>query len=415
MKHKKWISALAVLLSAVLIIGAFSGCKKNTDTSKKVTIQWWSPNWDEAVSKQLVSEFHAKNPNITVKLVVTDWDTYKSKITTAISANNAPQLSSVLITDVPQFAQKGLAQDLGSYCKEENIDTNDFLQNALNIAKVDGKIYGLPFRYDGSGIYYNVDMLKAAGYDAFPTTWSDLITMCKKLTNNGVYGLGWPLGNQGNAVNRFIQQLYTYGGSILNSDDKQCTLNGSTADKALTNIVDSIKEGYASPDSLEWDNTKLVDAFGTGKIAVYLDGPYDVATLSSSYPKLNFKTAVIPGVEGMGYTDANGWALMMAKNCEYKDQAAKFLAYVEEPANQARLTQTFPASKTAIKESKFSTEDLKPFADQLNNSKADPGYANWAEMEPLIYGYMQKAISGNISVDDALKGMTKDVGSVINE
>ena len=61
-------------------------------------------------------------------------------------------------------------------------------RNALDITSVDGKEYGVPFRYDGSSIYYNIDMLKAAGYDAFPETWDEMVEMSKKLSKDGVYG-----------------------------------------------------------------------------------------------------------------------------------------------------------------------------------------------------------------------------------
>ena len=38
----------------------------------------------------------------------------------------------------------------------------------------DGKIYAVPFTTDTFAMLYNKDLLKAAGYDKFPTTWDDL-------------------------------------------------------------------------------------------------------------------------------------------------------------------------------------------------------------------------------------------------
>jgi len=100
-------------------------------------------------------------------------------------------------------------------------------------------------------------MLKAAGYDSFPTDWDAMVEMSKKLSGDGVYGFAWPLGNQANAATRLVQQLYTYGGDILNEDGTKCTLDSEAAKKALGNIVTSISEGYASPGSAEIDNTKM--------------------------------------------------------------------------------------------------------------------------------------------------------------
>ena len=115
----------------------------------------------------------------------------------------------------------------------------------------------------------------------------------------------------------------------------------------------------------------------------------------------------------MGCTTANGWCVSMAKNSKNKEEAAKFLAYITTPENQARLTDSFPASKTALKFEQFSSEELKPFAEQLNNSKAEPTYANWAEMEPIIYSYIQSAVAGDMTVDEACEAMTDDINAII--
>lgn len=400
---------LAIVMALVLCLTCVSAL---ADT----TIEWWTPNWDEVESREMASEFEAANPGIKVELVITDWDTYKSKITAAISTNNAPELCTVLTTDVVPFAQVGLLQPLNELGAAAGVDFADLLPSAVAIASIDDTVYGIPFRHDGSGIYYNVDLLKAAGYDSFPVTWEEMVEMSKKLTKDGVYAFAWPLGNQANAVTRLVQQVYTYGGDILAEDGVTCILNSEAGKKALTNIVSSIQEGYASPSSAEIDNTKMRDMFGNGNLAFNFTGPFDAATLIAEYPELNFATAVIPGVEGMGCTTANGWTLIMAKNCpdENKEAAAKLLAYLSTPKNQARLTDSFPASYTALEYEQFATDVLKPFAKQLDNSKPEPTYTRWAEMEPVIYEYIQYAVSGSMSIEEACENMAADVTALLS-
>lgn len=411
MKNWKWTAKkaaagvfTAAMLTGLIGIGA---------AAEQTTIEWWTPNWDETESREMAAEFEAENPDIKVEIVVTDWDTYKSKITTAISAKNAPELFTILLTDVASFAKKDLLETLKESGSAAGINFDDILEPALEITSVEDEIYGVPFRYDGSGIYYNVDLLSAAGYEEFPTDWEEMVEMSKALAQDGVYAFAWPLGNQANAATRLVQQLYTYGGDILNEDETKCLLDSDAAKKALNNIVSSIQEGYASPSSAEIDNTKMRDMFGSGQLAFNFTGPFDVDTLKTDYPDLNFKTAVIPGDGGMGCTTANGWCVSMAKNSENKEAAAKFLAYITTPENQARLTDSFPASKTAMEYEQFASEELKPFTEQLNNSKAEPTYENWAEMEPIIYGYIQSAVSGSMTVDEACEAMTADIDALL--
>ena len=400
---------LAILLAMLLCIGCVAAMAETT-------IQWWTPNWDEPESREMAAEFEALNPDIKVELVITDWDTYKSRVTAAISDDNAPELYSVLTTDVVPFAQLGLLEPLNELGAAAGVDFDDLLRPAVAIASIDDTVYGIPFRHDGSGIYYNVDLLKEAGYDSFPTTWADMVEMSKALTKDGVYAFAQPLGNQANAVTRLVQQLYTYGGDVLAEDGVTCTLDSDAAKSALNTIVSSIQEGYASPSSAELDNTKERDLFGSGKLAFNISGPFDIDTLLADYPELNFATAVIPGLDGMACTTANGWTIIMASKAkdENKEAAAKLLAYLTTPENQARLTDSFPASYTALAYEQFATDYLKPFADQLENSKPEPTYTRWAEMEPIIYEYIQYAVSGSMSVDEACESMAADITALLS-
>lgn len=115
MKKATKILSLLLALAMVLSLAACGGKAPEATGSTQAsgsaqpaaaaqtTIEWWTPNWDEAASREFVEEFEAENPDIHVELVITDWDTYKSKITTAISATGAPELVTILLTDVAPF------------------------------------------------------------------------------------------------------------------------------------------------------------------------------------------------------------------------------------------------------------------------------------------------------------------------
>lgn len=105
--------------------------------------------------REMAEEFEKDNPNIKVELVVTDWDTYKDKITTAISAKGAPELFTILLTDVKPFADKGLLEPLTELGTKAGVDFDDILAPALDITSVDGQAYGVPFRYDGSAAIHS--------------------------------------------------------------------------------------------------------------------------------------------------------------------------------------------------------------------------------------------------------------------
>ena len=116
---KRW---MAVALGTTLVVSMAAGCGKGSSSSEEQegvkTIEWWTPNWDEVESKEMAAEFEKEHPDIKVDIVVTDWDTYKSKITTAISTDNAPEICTMLLTDVAPFANKGLLEPMDELGKQ---------------------------------------------------------------------------------------------------------------------------------------------------------------------------------------------------------------------------------------------------------------------------------------------------------
>jgi len=412
---KIFLAFLIVCLAGPLLFAGGNSAQNAPAPGKEPSgsIQWWSPNWDEVASKALVDSFQKEFPNIKVDLVITEWTTYKSKIITAASANNAPEITAVLISDVFPLTQVGLLYPLDDYVKQNNIDLSDYVTGALDASYVNGKLYSLPYRRDSPAMYYNADMLKAAGYDAPSAAWTDFIEMAKKVTKDGVYGIGWQLGDQTNSVTRLLGLLYTFGGAIFNDDQTKCLLDSDAAIKGLHIIVDSYKGGYASPNSIEWNNPKIRDAFGTGKIATFFAVSGEIANIQKSYPAINLKTSMVPGVNGYGVSTYNGWTNVMLKNSVNKDAAAKFICYIARPENQLALSATFPASSKALQAPKFSDPLYATFRQQVQNAKPESNYKGWAEVEPIIFSYMQKAVNGDLSVEDACKKMTADVNAVM--
>ena len=382
-------------------------------TADQVSVQWFVPNWNEDTAREMAAEFMADNPDVYVDLVITSWETYRTMVTTAASGANAPELFTILMTDVRPLANMGLLQPLNELGANAGIDFDDFIPAALNVVTEGGNIFATPYRYDGSGIFYNVDILEAAGFTEFPQTWDEMIEMGRVLSDGNIHAFAWPLGNQAEAVTRLIQQLYTHGGRILNDDETQSMINSDAARTALGNIVYSIQEGIASPGSLEFNNTMMRHMFGSGQLAFNFTGPFDIEVLGEEFPDLNFRTATIPGVGGMGVTTANGWCIAMGANANNHEAAARFLAHIISPNNQVRLTDSFPASASAIQLPQFSTPHLAPFAQQLQNSMIEPTYTRWAEIEPIIFMQIQQAVSGMASVEDSIAAMDRDLNGLL--
>jgi len=388
------------------------------------TIKWWVPNWDEEVAKVLISEFEAENPNIKVEMTITTWDTMEGQIRTALNGENAPDVITDLESRTSAYAEQGLLTNLDPYFEASSIDMDDFVASAIPLNSYNESMYGMPMRHDGPAMIYNKDMFEAAGLDpeAFPTTWDELNEVAKLLTvdtdGDGVidqYGLGWPLGNEGNAVVRFYQLTYNFGGSITNEEGTKCELNSEAGKQALEYIYNNLIVDEVTPKStLEVDNTGLTNLFINKKIAIYSNGAYDLSVIKEGAPDINIGTAPYPGLgEGIGITIVNGFNLYIPENSDNKDAAWKLVEFVGRAENSGRLTTTFPGRKSAFELEKYDDPLLQPFILQMESGKAGPTYAQWPAMQAEIYRQIQQVLLNGKDITTALNDMCTVVDTLL--
>lgn len=398
--------------------------EETTTSESPVTVTWWVPNWDEEIVKQLLTGFESENPNIKVELVITTWDTMQNQIRMGLMGSTPPDLITELESRIPAHAAQGLLANLDeNIASSSDITKEDIVASALDINSYDGSLYGIPFRHDGTGVYYNKTMFKDAGLDpeTFPATWDELMQASTKLTVDtnadgtpDQYATAWPFGNQSNSVTRFVLQLYSRGGDILSPDGKTCTLDTPAAVDAMQSLVSTLTTDVIAPmSSMEIDNTQLRELFVNKKIAWYISGAFDIETIKQEAPDLDLGTAVLPGVDGMGTTTVNGFSVIIPANATNKDAAWKLAEYISRGENMAQLTNTFPARKSALTLEKFSAPLMQPFAKQLDQGKSEPAFSNWAEMETIIYTYMQKVILNSMTSQEAMTNVTKEINALL--
>src|SRR5690606_19316371 len=71
------------------------------------------------------------------------------------------------------------------------------LADATDTTDVAGGRTGLPFGASGNLLLRRTDLLEAAGYDAAPATWQELVEQAAAVTSPPVSGLGLALSNVG--------------------------------------------------------------------------------------------------------------------------------------------------------------------------------------------------------------------------
>ena len=221
--------------------------------------------------------------------------------------------------------------------------------------QVDGSTYMIPVVNFAYPLYVNMDILEEAGVSEVPTTWSEFLDACDKITSNtDASAFAIPLSSEApNGIqNQFMTWLWASGGAML--EDGKPNLEGN---EDLEKVVDFVKEmkdnGYLSDGVEAMKEQDMVNEFENGRLAFMVDAIAHLTLIKKESPDLNFDYAKMPvmdGYEGESGMDVANWGIGIAENCENKEEAWQFVEYLMSPEVNAKLAQlanAFPGNATA--------------------------------------------------------------------
>jgi multiple sugar transport system substrate-binding protein len=267
---------------------------------------------------------------------------------------------------------------------------NDVIINAPVDSPATGskdRIFALPLAGDSLALYYNKDLLNAAGIAEPPAYWDDFQKDIPKLTKQNSQGnivqSGTALGTAKN-VQRYadiLSVLMMQNGTVM-TDGSTTTFNKIPAELAgretppaddavvfYTDFANPAKEVYT------W-NDKLADslqAFAAGKTAFFFGYAYNLPSIRSQAPKLNLGIAKLPQIRDnpeVNYT--NYWVEGVSKKTKNLNWSWDFMQFA---ASAAQAPKYMSAAKKPTVLRKLITGqlediDLSVFASQMLTAKS---------------------------------------------
>ena len=206
----------------------------------------------------------------------TDYQAYRDKIRTMITAGQAPDLFSVDGTfKLDELAASGKLMDFAPYLNGTAWG-DSYAEGALADATVDGSIYCIPFESAVFGLYYNSELLEAAGYTEFPKTYDEMFEMAEALKAQGV--IAFPLMTGENAWTSMLwysQLLLAIGGPDV--------FKNGLDDPAFVEAAEVLKKmfDYTSSDAVGAGAAVVNGHFLNFEAAVYTNGPWFLSRFAS--------------------------------------------------------------------------------------------------------------------------------------
>ncbi len=217
---KRILAATAVTLLAVSATACGSG-DSDSGGKTKVVFSYWGSDSRQKLTEAAIAKFEEKNPTIDVEGDFSDWDSYYEKLATKTAPGDAPDVMSIEIRGLGEYAGRGILADV-----KGKVNTVDLDQGVLKAGQVDGKQYAIPTGVNAFPMIVNEKTLKKYDQkvpDDKTWTWDDYISISQKVTEKSG-GDVW--GTEYNENPAFLQifaaqrgeQFYAYGGKVALSE-----------------------------------------------------------------------------------------------------------------------------------------------------------------------------------------------------
>ena len=189
------------------------------------------------------------------------------KVLQQVSSKTMPDVLMLDNPDVDQIAATGALSPLSNY----GITGDGYIPGIIAAGSYQGKLYGLAPAVNSLGLFYNVNIFKAAHLTP-PTTWAELQADAKTLTKPGQYGFAFSGVNTYEGTWQFMPWMWTNGGNEKNIDTPQTA-------QALQLLTSMVQDGSASKSVVLWTQADVESQFAAGKAAMMENGPWNIALL----------------------------------------------------------------------------------------------------------------------------------------
>jgi len=288
-----------------------------------------------AVLQSLIVEYQTLNPGIEVDIVIASPASRGTRLLTSLASGADLGIFEIEPALMSQWADAGYLLPLDDVIT--NIGVNDFVDGSL--FRQNGITYAVPYAISVYGLWVRKDLFEQAGLP-LPTTYDEVLTAAKILTNNQTYGIALPAGQNIATVNYFSTFLWQNGGDYFTCDGQVAfgepqALEAIRRWQALTQ--------YAPPGFTTWGFPEQIDAFINGRVAMAMYAGRLGVQLEESHPELADKVTVIFPPWGKEKVTLGVWSrFAIASGTKNQAEAKAFLQWLVSGDRLLRYDNVLP-------------------------------------------------------------------------
>ncbi|MGB3494960.1 MAG: sugar ABC transporter substrate-binding protein [Elainellaceae cyanobacterium] len=417
MRHWKRLGIFALLGVLLSWLISCSSAPNSSESSESGTqeVEFWTmqlqPQFTDYFN-QLIAEFEAENPDVTVRWVDVPWSDMQSKILTSVSAGTAPDVVNLNPDFASQLASRNAWLEL-----DDKVPTEaqaEYLPNIWKASSLNGKTFGLPWYLTTSVTIYNKDLLEQAGLSEPPTTYEELAIAAKQIKEaTGKYAFFTTFVPEDSAdlLHSFIQM-----GVPLVNEDGSAAFNTPDGKAVFQYWTDLFEAELLPREVLTQGHRRAIELYQAGETAIVSTSPQFLDTIANNAPSIAQVSETAPQITGdTGAKNVAAMNVVIPQSTDQPEAALAFALFVTNPDNQltfAKAANVLPSTVSSLSDSYFADlpdapepGDRARIVSAAQMADADvlvPAMEDVKELQKIIYNNLQAAMLGQKTVDEAI-------------
>ncbi|NEQ45782.1 MAG: sugar ABC transporter substrate-binding protein [Leptolyngbya sp. SIOISBB] len=405
---------LGLLMSWLISCGNPSGTSE-TSADGSQEVEFWTmqlqPDFTDYFN-ELIANFEAENPGITVRWVDVPWGDMQSKILTAVSAGTAPDVVNLNPDFASQLASKQAWLPLNDRIPAE--DKSLYLDKIWQANTLNDESFGLPWYLTTRVTLYNTEIFEAAGLTEPPTNYEELAAAAQQIreaTGKYAFFISFVPEDAADVLQSFVQM-----GVPLVDEDGNAAFNTPEGTAVFQYWTDLYQQELLPREVLTQGHRRAVELYQAGETAILASGAEFLSTIANNAPDIAAATASAPQISGdTAKKNVAVMNLVIPRSTDAPEAALKFALYVTNDENQlsfAKAANVLPSTTDALADSYFTEPptDAEPVtlarsvsAGQMADAEVlIPAMEDVKTLQKAIYTNLQAAMLGQKTVDEAV-------------
>jgi multiple sugar transport system substrate-binding protein len=417
--NKRMSAAVAATAATALALTGCAGSSGDDTVNLRMVETLTNPVRQEILG-ELISEFEAENPGVTVELVSPPNEQALTTVQQMLQAGDGVDVLEVQDSTVGPFTANDWIYDMNADLADWE-GWEELTPNALSFANQDGPTYLIPYGFYGLSLFYRTDLIADAGFDEPPHSWEDMIEMAAAINDPSSNTYGYAFRGGTNGASNAAAIITAYAADKIDPESAFLLEDGSTvfatpeAQQAMDDYLELFQTG-SPPSSIAWGYPEMVQGFASGSTAFLLQDPEVIATIRDDSTLTEDQWSTTPLLVGPSGKAAQplasaGWGV--AESSEHKEEAVelvKFLSSGEAPLTFAKGNSLIPIVTSAQDDPFFSEGPWATYVAMNEQPETymtviqPRGVAWWTEWEEKADRELQSMLLGDLSTADLLAG-----------